>query len=163
MVADDIQALHTSFGLGQGWEGMSVEKFTNYYEEQASGIRQVLIATIADKAVGYLTLIPNDEVGPFANKQLPTVKDFNVLIKFRGLGVGSRLMDEVERIAKELADEICLSVGLYTDYGTAQRMYVKRGYVPDGSGVWHHNRNLHPYEACVNDDDLVLYMSKRLF
>ena len=28
-----------------------------------------------------------------------------------------------------------LGVGLYADYGAAQRLYVRRGYLPDGAGV----------------------------
>lgn len=37
---------------------------------------------------------------------------------------------------KEYSSTICLGVGLHYGYGAAQRMYVKRGYIPDGSGVW---------------------------
>ena len=55
-----------------------------------------------------------------------------------------------------------LSVGLHSGYGSAQRMYVKRGYVPDGSGVWFHDEVCPPYGDCRNDDDLVLYLSKKL-
>ena len=28
---------------------------------------------------------------------------------------------------------------MYADYGTAQRMYVKRGYIPDGRGIMYNN------------------------
>jgi hypothetical protein len=38
-------------------------------------------------------------------------------------------MDAAERIAREQADTVCLEVGLHSGYGSAQRMYVKRGYV----------------------------------
>lgn len=114
------------------------------------------------KRVLKVTLLPNDAYGPFANKNIPTVCDFNVLIKFRGQGVGSALMDAVENLARQMSTVICLGVGLYTNYGAAQRMYVKRGYIPDGSGVWYKNKNLPPYEQCCNDDDLILYMSKQL-
>ena len=41
-------------------------------------------------------------------------------------------------------------------------MYVKRGYIPDGSGVWYKDRVCESYTPCENDDDLVLYLSKRL-
>ncbi len=47
-------------------------------------------------------------------------------------------------------------------YGSAQRMYVKRGYIPDGSGVWYQNAVCPAYGPCANDDDLVLYLSKKL-
>ena len=41
-------------------------------------------------------------------------------------------------------------------------MYVKRGYVPDGTGVWYNSQPLEPYAPCVNDDDLNLYFVKTL-
>ena len=40
-------------------------------------------------------------------------------------------------------------------------MYVKRGYVPDGTGVWYGENVCEPYADCCNDDDLVLYFSKQ--
>ena len=66
------------------------------------------------------------------------------------------------KIAATYADIVYLGVGLHSGYGSAQRMYVKRGYVPDGSGVWYQDKICKPYEECKNDDDLVLYFSKKL-
>ena len=68
-----------------------------------------------------------------------------------------------ERIAAGHADTVCLAVGLHNGYGAAQRMYVKRGYIPDGSGAWYRGKNCTPYDTVyTNDDDLVLYLSKKL-
>lgn len=53
-----------------------------------------------------------------------------------------------------------LGVGLHSGYGSAQRMYIKRGYIPDGSGVWYNNMLLEQNAQCRNDDDLVLYLIK---
>lgn len=36
------------------------------------------------------------------------------------------------------------------------------GYIPDGSSVWYGDKVCGYYADCRNDDDLVLYMSKRL-
>lgn len=44
-------------------------------------------------------------------------------------------MDAVEALAAVTSDTVCLGVGLHSGYGAAQRMYVLRGYVPDGSVV----------------------------
>ena len=41
-------------------------------------------------------------------------------------------------------------------------MYVKRGYIPDGTGAWYRGKPLGQYAPCVNDDDLNLYFTKRL-
>ena len=72
------------------------------------------------------------------------------------------LMDTAERIASLYADTVYLGVGLHSGYGSAQRMYVKRGYVPDGSGVWYGDAVCPPYSDCCNDDSLVLFLSKKL-
>jgi len=67
-----------------------------------------------------------------------------------------------EQIAAEYADTVYLGVGLHSGYGSAQRMYVKRGYIPDGSGVWYGDKICPPYAECKNDDELNLYLSKKL-
>ena len=73
--------------------------------------------------------------GPFAGTGWPYIVDFAVLERVRGRGVGSALMDAVEALAAVTSDTVCLGVGLHSGYGAAQRMYVLRGYVPDGSVV----------------------------
>ena len=162
MVAADIPLLHQAFGIDQGWEGKSIELFTNYHQQQTAGQRQVLVAVQNDHITGYITLLPNSPHGPFAGQPIPTVQDFNVLIKHRGQGIGHALMDAVEALAQQTSPQISLAVGMYADYGTAQRMYVKRGYIPDGSGLWYKDQPLPPYAPCCNDDDLVLYFIKTL-
>lgn len=46
-------------------------------------------------------------------------------------------MDIAERIVSGYASMVYLGVGMHSGYGSAQRMYIKRGYIPDGTGVWH--------------------------
>jgi hypothetical protein len=57
---------------------------------------------------------------------------------------------------------IGLGVGLYKDYGNAQRMYCKRGYVLDGNGISYQNLEVKPGETVVLDDELLLYLVKEL-
>ena len=91
-----------------------------------------------------------------------TVLCFGVLEKYRRHGIGTKLMDVAEEVASKYADTVYLGVGLHSGYGSAQRMYVKRGYIPDGSGVWFKDGVCAPYGECCNDDELVLYMAKVL-
>ena len=91
------------------------------------------------------------------------IQDILVLPEYQRKGIGNRLMDAAEQIAAQHADTVCLGVGLCGEYGTAQRMYVKRGYIPDGSGVWYQGKQCVQYETvCTVDDDLVLFLSKKL-
>ena len=45
---------------------------------------------------------------------------------------------------------------------TDQRMYIKRGFIPDGTGLWWQGKNLEPYADMKNDDETAIYMSKKL-
>ena len=146
----------------QGWQGASPEKLETRLQNRADGECVVLAADYNGEQAGYVSLYWNPKNGAFANQNIPEIVDFNVLVKFRRNGIGSKLMDVCEELAAQKCDQVCLGVGLYTDYGTAQRMYVKRGYIPDGSGVWYQDKICGPYEDCRNDDDLVLYLSKSL-
>lgn len=51
-------------------------------------------------------------------------------------------------------------MGLYPDYGSAQRIYVQRGYIPDGMGVTYNYERVSPGESVRLDDDLVLWFVK---
>lgn len=145
----------------QGWS-KEEELFTYYLEEQKLQQRYVIVAEYAGHAVGYTTLLPKAKHGPFAEAGLPEISDFNVLIKHQRKGIGSMILDEAERLAGLFSDVVTLGVGLHYGYGAAQRLYIKRGYIPDGSGVWYHNQQWEQYRECVNDDDLILYLSKKL-
>ena len=144
----------------QGWDA-DEQKLRRRLEERAEGKAVCLAADWCGEPAGYVSVYPNYEHGAFAGR-LPMIVDFAVLEKFRRKGVGGKLMDAAERIAGEYADEVGLGVGLNPSYGSAQRMYCKRGYIPDGSGVWYKNRVCGEYENCCNDDDLVLYFSIKL-
>lgn len=69
-------------------------------------------------------------------------------------------MNAVEKEASKVSDKVYLAVGVHSGYEPAQRMYVKRGYNFDGSGVWYKGKQLEQYAPCINDDDLLLYLAK---
>ena len=134
----------------QGWHD-DVEGYLMRLRDQAEGKCVALTAEYQGCPAGSLYLYLNASEGPFKDKAWPEIVDFTVL------------MDVAEQIAAQHADTVCLGVGLSREYGTAQRMYVKRGYIPDGSGVWYQNEQCVQYETnCTVDDDLVLFLSKKL-
>ena len=145
----------------QGWHA-TPDKFLTRLEHRQAGRAIPLVAEYQGQIAGYLSVYKTPGAGPYADKPWPEVVDFAVLAKFRGKGVGSVLMDVAEMIAAQTSDTICIGVGLHNGYGPAQRLYVRRGYVPDGSGVWYHDRVLEQYAPCVNDDELILHLAKKL-
>jgi GNAT superfamily N-acetyltransferase len=93
---------------------------------------------------------------------IPEIQDFNVLPKFRRKGIGTKLMVTAEKFAAKNSKIVGIGVGLDADYGAALRLYVLRGYVPDGRGVTWQNRFLKHGEQVIIDDDLNLYFTKEL-
>jgi len=151
----------TEAEIAQGWH-QTEEKYLQRLRDVESGRAIALVAEYCNDVAGYINLYLNAEDGPFGGQGLPEIVDFGVLEKYRCRGIGSALMDIAECIAKRFSDSVYLAVGLHQGYGSAQRMYVKRGYIPDGTGVWFQGAVCPPYGRCMNDDDLVLYMRKEL-
>lgn len=157
MLFEDIEGLSNAF-IQQGWPGRR-EILKTYFQEQEAGERRVLVAVVGECLAGYITVIPLAKHGPFAGLY-PELTDFNVFESFQRRGIGTALLDKAEQAAQHYSDVVSLGVGLHKGYGPAQRLYVGRGYMPDGSGVWFQNQPLTPYASCENNDELVLYFSK---
>lgn len=160
MVEKDISALYSVFSVFD--KSKTRELFQYYYSQHNTEERIVLTAEFEGGCAGYVTLVPNAKEGPFKDKKIPEIKDFNVIPSLRKKGIGWKLMDVVEQCARKQSNTVSLGVGLYCGYGSAQRMYVKRGYIPDGTGLWYGDQQVFPGREVFVDDDLVLYMSKNL-
>ncbi|MDX6294781.1 MAG: hypothetical protein QOH50_3856 [Kribbellaceae bacterium] len=142
-----------------GWD-KPVRQYEKYLAEQRDGVRDVLVATVDEEYAGYVTVRWESPYEPFDG--IPEIQDFNVLPKFRRRGIGTGLMDSAEALVAERSDVVAIGVGLYADYGTAQRMYVRRGYIPDGRGLLYNLKEVPPGEMVRNDDDAILMFSKSL-
>lgn len=160
IIHSDAQKI-TDEEIAQGWH-QTADKYINRIKDFESGKCISLVAEYTGEPAGYINIYPNSDWGAFGGRGFCEIVDFGVLEKYRRKGIGSKLMDTAEEIASRYSDTVYLGVGLHTGYGSAQRMYVKRGYIPDGSGVWYGEKTAEPYKDYCNDDDLNLYLSKRL-
>lgn len=160
MKPEDANIFYNTY-LSYGWHP-SLETYTNYFKEQTENKRKVFIAEYKGDVAGLCTLVLEPTEGPFAQTGYPEIVDFTVFFHLHKKGIGSKLLDVVESEAEKFADTVYLAVGLHSGYGAAQKIYAKRGYIPDGSGVWYQGKQLEQYAPCHNDDDLLLFMSKRL-
>lgn len=154
-------AIITEGEIAQGWH-QTIDKYLMRLDHQKRGLSVNLVAEYDGEVAGYINVYPNSIWGAFGKQGLPEIVDFGVLVKFRCKGIGSKLMDVAEEIASRYSDTVYLGVGLHYGYGSAQRMYIKRGYIPDGNGAWYQDKILEQYADCCNDDDLQLYFSKKL-
>jgi GNAT superfamily N-acetyltransferase len=156
----DIEEIAAAFHA-LGWN-KPASQYERYLAEQEAGQRTVFVAFVDNIFAGYITINWHSDYPPFRAENIPEIQDFNVLPPFRRQGIGSRLMDEAEQKVAERSAIVGIGVGLYADYGTAQRMYARRGYIPDGRGIVCGGRIIQPGEQVTVDDDLTLQFTKQL-
>lgn len=156
----DIEPIAAAF-TALGWD-KPASQYERYLAQQNSGDRVVLVALVDGHFAGYVTIVWQSHYPPFHAANVPEIVDFNVLPHFRRRKIGTRLMDEAERRIAERSSVVGIGVGLYPDYGAAQRMYVLRGYIPDGRGVYYDTQQVRPGQAVPVDDSLALYFTKTL-
>ena len=145
-----------------GWV-KPIAQFQRYLVEQAAGSRICLVATVDGRFAGYVTVNWAPTYPGFVDKKIPEIQDLNVLPPFRRKGIATMLLDRAEAEVACRSDVVGIGVGLHPGYNDAQRLYGKRGYIPDGLGITYRNRYLQEGEQVVLDDDLVLHLARRIF
>jgi GNAT superfamily N-acetyltransferase len=138
------------------------EQYERYFAEQEAGERRVWVAEVDGRFAGYVTLSWRPVYPPFRDEGIPEIQDLNVLPDHRRRGIGAALLDAAESAAGERGPMVGIAVGLGGDYGAAQRLYVRRGYVPDGNGIAWRGRTVGFGEQVAVDDDLVLCFTRRV-
>lgn len=144
-----------------GWN-KPPSQFERYLEQQENGQRRSLVARRDRTFVGYVTVLWQSTYAPFATGGIPEISDLNVLPDFRKSGVATVLMEEAEAAILPRSATAGVAVGLAADYGPAQRLYARRGYVPDGNGATSHGKQIRYGSSVAVDDDLVLHLMKHL-
>ncbi|MBS4179023.1 GNAT family N-acetyltransferase [Lederbergia citrea] len=160
MKSEDIEVVYevfTEHGINKPKEYVHT-----YWEENEKGDRITLLAFYNGQFAGSLHFLKKSSYPYFSENNIPEINDFNVIEPLKRLGIGNRLMDAAEQIAKEQYGIVGIGVGMHFYYGPAQRIYAKRGYIPDGKGVTYHHQEVMPGTMVYADDDLVLYMTKNL-
>lgn len=158
--AGDIAQIASAFEE-LGWN-KPASQYERYLMEQAYEFRDVYVAFVDGQFAGYLTICWKSTYESFREQNIPEIVDFNVLPKFRRLGIGTRLMEQAEITISKVSPVAGIGVGMTPDYGAAQRLYVLRGYVPNGLGLHSRDHHVHYGEQVKVDDDLALYLTKDL-
>lgn len=160
----DIPVLVDAFEKAN-WQ-KPVSLFEKYYQEQQQSERAVWVAYVKDQIAGYVSLKWISHYKPFAHIGIPEIMDLNVLPSSRKLGIGSALLTTAEEKASTQRTHVGIGVGLYGGpdggYGQAQRLYVNRGYIPNGLGVTYSYKTAVPGQSYPLDDDLILWFTKKL-
>lgn len=137
--------------------------FEQSWHEQQEGKRRVFLAWEQGSLAGYVHLNRFPKYFPFRRLGIPEIQDLFVHSYFRRLGIGEALIKACEEEARSTeASSIGIGVGVSKNFGPAQRLYVRMGYLPDGSGVVFERENLSSGEIRPIDDRLCLMLMKDL-
>lgn len=159
--SSDADWMQSSFDNQMGWQ-KPAGYFARCCQQQDAGEIILLVAVSGDDFVGHTKIVRKPPYPGFRERGIPEIQDLNVLPAYRRQGAATVLMDHAERLIGHWSNLAGIGVGLYPDYGPAQRMYVLRGYVPDGAGVAYRDVTVAPGTTVTVDDDLVLRLIKRL-
>jgi len=140
----------------------TIAVFDEYFEEQKQHKRLIWLAQLNNRYVGYVTLVWDSYYKPFSEKNIPEIKDLNVINGCQRQGIGTALLLAAEKEAFKRSTTVGLGVGLYEDYGNAQSLYFKLGYCPDGNGITYNYKKVPPGKTATVDDDLCLWLTKNI-
>ena len=147
-------------------EGDKSEENIKYYERylnwQREGECTFLIALLNGEIAGYVFVLYQDRWGSMADARQPGLADLNVFPWNRRCGVGKALLEKAEEIAALYGDSLHLDVHVTATAGQAHRLYFRRGYLPDGRGIYHKYKQYDNAMGEVNPEDLTLLLIKSL-
>ena len=137
-------------------------QYRQYLSEQVAGARTCFVAIVDGRFAGYVTVNWRPSYPGFSELNIPEIQDLNILRQFRRQGIASHLLDRAEAEVARISVVVGIGVGLHPGYGAAQRLYVRRGYIPDGRGVTYRDGYIDEGSHVLLDDDLVLHFTKQL-
>jgi ribosomal protein S18 acetylase RimI-like enzyme len=154
--ADDIPALYALYEV-LGKE--DAEYFEACFEKGCL----ILIASRGEQDIGFGVLNFDPKYSLYKRLGISEIQDLNVVPEAREQGAATSIVTALENVARDQGnEEIGICVALTKDYGPAQRLYVKLGYMPDGYGVTYDREFITAGTAYPVDDDLTLMMVKGL-
>ena len=139
----------------------------HYFErclvEQNAKKREIFIAEFSGEPAGYVQLIWSPIYPPFKKLDIPEIQDLNVVPDMRCKGIGSMLVDHCEEVVKNAGkEEVGIGFGLNSNFGAAHRLYIKKGYIPDGLGVSYDDELINAGDLRAVDDFLTLKLTKKI-
>jgi len=130
------------------------------FQDHDNGESTTILGHEAGRLVGIVTIRWHSRYPPFRERQIPLIQNIEIRYEDRGRGIGGLMLERTEQEIALRSPLAGICVGIMASYGPAQRLYVKRGYVPDGRGVCHPQEPLQEGETVTIDHDLLLWLVK---
>jgi len=144
-------------------DGEAGAEARSYLAEHTEPDGTSLIATGGSGVLGYVAIVWESNYAGFRTRGIPLVHQIAVAGPWRRQGVATLLMDAAEQLARDRGiATLGITVGLFDDYGPAQRLYARRGYIPDGRGACQGQRPLRKGTRVTMDHDLIIWLTKDL-
>jgi GNAT superfamily N-acetyltransferase len=145
------------------WVSDGEAEARRYLADHAEPDAASLIAARGPDVIGYAAIVWESNYSGFASRGIPLVHQIVVAGPFRRQGAATLLMDAAEQLARARGIlTLGITVGLFDEYGPAQRLYGRRGYLPDGRGACRGQEPLRKGMQVTVDDDLIIWLTKDL-
>lgn len=139
------------------------KKWKRHYQEQCKNKRIAFLLLKKDKVIGYASLLRFPSYLGFRKAKIPEINELWIADSERKKGFATHLIQHIEKVArKEGYKQIGIGVGLYADYGPAQRLYYKLGFMLDGNGVTYLYKKTTPGDLYPLDDHFLIWLTKKL-
>ncbi|HEY9290231.1 MAG TPA: GNAT family N-acetyltransferase [Microlunatus sp.] len=144
------------------WATGSHQAALDHIADHATGQGTTLVARMQQTVAGLVSLRWTSRNPLFAERGIPLVHQLSVRPSYRRRGIATELLNAAEHLVAESGrDTIGITVGLLDQYGPAQRLYAKRGYLPDGRGACQGRIPTREGQK-VEVDGLILWLTKDL-
>jgi ribosomal protein S18 acetylase RimI-like enzyme len=130
------------------------------FEDHENGASTTILGYEDGRLVGIVTIRWHSRYPLFRERQIPLIQNIEIRYEDRGRGLGNQMLERTEREIARRSPIAGLVVGITEDYGPAQRLYARRGFVPDGRGVCRQFTPLQNGDVVTVDHDLLLWLVK---
>ncbi len=134
----------------------------DHFQDHENGESATILGYEQDRLVGIVTIRWRSHYPPFHERNIPLIQNIEIRYEDRGRGLGGLMLERAEREIALRSPIAGLVVGISASYGPAQRLYARRGFVPDGRGVCRGHIPLQEGEVVTIDHDLLLWLTKRV-
>jgi GNAT superfamily N-acetyltransferase len=139
------------------WDAETLEAI---FADHETGGSTTILEYEAGRLVGIVTVRWHSHYPPFRDRGIPLIQNIEIRYHDRGRGLGNALLERAEQDIARRSPVAGLCVGIFDEYGRAQRLYIKRGFVPDGRGVCKRHTPLRYGENVRIEHDLLLWLTK---